>query len=119
MARCEQGYLCDVCGDEVESISNSDLYLRFVTGEIAAGDLLAAPERHLLCNPFNAQFIESEQVPKVYAEGDFDRRQLDSDYVQHQSQLLTRGWHRLQELAALEAPLPLAEYPLPEFRKQG
>ena len=29
MARCDQGYLCDVCGDEVENIRESDLYLRF------------------------------------------------------------------------------------------
>ncbi len=119
MARCEQGYLCDVCGDEVENISDSDLYLRFVTGQIASGDLLAAPERHLLCNPFNAQFIDTDAVPRVYASGDFDRRQLDDEYVQQQSQLLTRGWQRLQELAALEQPIPLADYPLPEFRSHG
>ena len=34
MARCDQGYLCEVCGEEVEDISNSDLYLRFIIGEI-------------------------------------------------------------------------------------
>src|SRR5262249_26300165 len=28
MARCEQGYRCDVCGQEVEAINESDLYLR-------------------------------------------------------------------------------------------
>ncbi len=32
MARCDHGYLCDVCGEEVDSIRDSDLYLRFVTG---------------------------------------------------------------------------------------
>ena len=38
MAPCDQGYLCDVCGDEVEEIFESDLYLRFVIGEIALHD---------------------------------------------------------------------------------
>ena len=28
MARCDQGYLCDVCGQDVEAITESDLYLR-------------------------------------------------------------------------------------------
>lgn len=43
MARCDQGYLCDVCGEEVESIRESDLYLRFVTGELSSNELLARP----------------------------------------------------------------------------
>ena len=43
MARCDQGYLCEVCGEEVESIRESDLYLRFVTGELSSNELLAAP----------------------------------------------------------------------------
>lgn len=59
MVRCEQGYLCDVCKQEVESIRDSDLYLRFVIGELPSRHLLAAPERHLRCNPVNAQFIDS------------------------------------------------------------
>ena len=33
MAKCEEGYLCEVCGCDVEEISDSDLYLRFVIGE--------------------------------------------------------------------------------------
>ena len=32
MAKCEEGYLCDVCGGDVEEITDSDLYLRFVIG---------------------------------------------------------------------------------------
>ena len=32
MAKCDQGYICDVCGDEVEEIIESDLYLRYVVG---------------------------------------------------------------------------------------
>ena len=32
MAKCEEGYLCDVCGGDVEEITDSDLYLRYVVG---------------------------------------------------------------------------------------
>ena len=34
MARCDQGYLCEVCGRDVEAITESDLYLRYVLGEV-------------------------------------------------------------------------------------
>ena len=34
MARCERGYLCEVCGGEVEELTESDLYLRYVLGEV-------------------------------------------------------------------------------------
>jgi len=116
MARCEQGYLCDVCGDEVESIRDSDLYLRFVIGELPSRQLLAAPERHLRCNPVNAQFIDDPGFPAVYAPGFFDRRELDPQYVRQRTTLITRGWKRLQELADNAQSVPLPEYPLPEFR---
>ena len=34
MAKCEEGYLCDVCGGDVEEITDSDLYLRYVIGQL-------------------------------------------------------------------------------------
>ena len=34
MAKCEQGYMCDVCGKDVEDITDSDLYLRYILGEV-------------------------------------------------------------------------------------
>ena len=34
MAKCEEGYLCDVCGGDVAEITDSDLYLRYVIGEV-------------------------------------------------------------------------------------
>jgi hypothetical protein len=117
MARCEQGYLCDVCKEEVESIRDSDLYLRFVIGELPSRHLLAAPERHLRCNPVNAQFIDSPDFEPVFVEGDFDRRLFDAEFVRTRTLLVTRGWLRLQELAELAQSVPLPEYPLPEFRK--
>jgi hypothetical protein len=118
MARCDQGYLCDVCGDEVENIRESDLYLRFVIGEIVAKSLLAAPERHLRCNPVTAQFIDHPDFEPVVVEGDFDRRLFDADYSRQRAELVTRGWLRLQELFEQAQTVPLPEYPLPEFRQR-
>ena len=43
MVRCEQGYRCDVCGQDVEEIVDSDLYLRYVLGEVPPELLLNTP----------------------------------------------------------------------------
>ncbi len=117
MARCDEGYLCEVCGEEVASISNSDLYLRFVIGEIGARALLAAPERHIRCNPVQAQFIVDDAFEPVVVEGPFDKRTLEPDDVRQREQLVTRGWQRLRELAG--SGLPISDYPLPEFRRSS
>jgi hypothetical protein len=114
MARCDQGYLCDVCGEEVAEIVDSDLYLTFILGRVEARALLARPERHIRCNPVQAQFIVDERFPPMNAEGAFDKRQLDPDDVRSQEEIVTRGWRRLQEVVALR--IPISEYPLPEFR---
>lgn len=114
MARCEQGYLCEVCGEEVAHISDSDLYLRFIIGEVDSRALLTAPERHLRCNPTQAQFIVDKGFEPVWVEGPFDKRQLDPADVKEREELITRGWRRLQEVASLG--IPIAEYPLPEVQ---
>ena len=115
MARCERGYLCDVCGEEVAEITDSDLYLGYVIGAVASRDLLSRPERHIRCNPVQAQFIVDERFVPIFVEGPFDKRRLDADYVRAQEQVVTRGWKRLQEVAGLQ--IPISEYPLPEFRR--
>jgi hypothetical protein len=112
MARCEQGYLCEVCGDEVEDIADSDLYLRFIVGEIDARFLLSAPERHIRCNPVQAQFIVADGFDPVVVEGPFAKQNLDSDDVRRREELITRGWQRLREVKQLG--IPVSEYPLPE-----
>ncbi len=116
MAPCEQGYVCDICDEEVSSIRDSDLYLRFVTGQIDSRQLLTAQERHLRCNPVTAQFIETPEFEPVTMHGPCSKLKLDIDYVRRQSELMTRGWHRLQELAETSHTLPINKYPLPEFR---
>lgn len=118
MAHCDQGYLCDVCGDEVEDITESDLYLRYVTGEVDGRALLATPERHIRCNPTVAQFIVDPAFAPVVVDGVFSKTELDPQFVAERESLVTRGWRRLQELAAQGIAQPLNEYPLPEFRRE-
>lgn len=112
MARCEQGYLCDVCGAEVEDIADSDLYLRYVLGEVDPETLHRSPERHLACNPTLAQFIEVDGFPAPVVEGYFDRRALDPAFDAAESARVTAGYLRLRAiLAGVEADI--TAYPLP------
>jgi hypothetical protein len=110
MASCERGYLCEVCGDEVAEITDSDLYLRYVIGEVDARRLLSTPERHIRCNPTLAQFIVAEGFEPVVVDGPFAKSQLDPPDVVAREGLVTRGWRRLQEVRTLG--LAIAEYPL-------
>ena len=114
MARCERGYLCDVCGEEVAEIVDSDLYLSYIVGLVDSRALLARPERHIRCNPVQAQFIVDARFPLVTVEGPFGKQALDPQYVAAQEDLLTRGWRRLQEVGTLG--IAISEYPLPEIR---
>ena len=114
MARCERGYLCRVCGGEVEEIVDSDLYLRFVLGEVDPEKLHLLPECHVRCDPALAQYVIDKRFEPVVCEGPFDKRTLDAAWVAEEEARVTRGWRRLQEVLTLQ--IPLAEYPLPEVR---
>ena len=114
MAKCDEGYLCEICGEEVENITDSDLYLRYVIGMIDPETLHTTPERHIRCNPSLAQFILDERFADVDA-GEFSKENLDTGFVREREILVTRGWRRLEELSRQEG-LSLLEYPLPEFR---
>ncbi len=81
MAKCEEGYLCDVCGKDVEAITDSDLYLRFVIGLVDPETLHTTRERHIRCNPALAQFIVADDFKTVAVEGPFDKRTLDPQHV--------------------------------------
>jgi hypothetical protein len=116
MAKCDEGYLCEICGADVAEITDSDLYLRYVIGEIDPETLHTRRERHIRCNPVLAQFIVDDVFTPVLVDGAFDKRQLDAAYVRQRQSLVTRGWRRLKEIAGLE--LPIIDYPLPEFRAQ-
>ena len=114
MARCEEGYLCDVCGGDVEEITDSDLYLRYVVGMVDPESLHTTRERHIRCNPVLAQFIVDDRFPPVAVDGPFDKRLLDPADVRQREQLFTRGWRRLREVAGSD--LAIVDYPLPEVR---
>jgi hypothetical protein len=112
MAQCEQGYLCDVCGRDVESILESDLYLRFVLGEVPPEELHRSPERHIRCNAILGQFIVCDSFEPIEAKGFFAKDALDPEFVAEEEARVTRGYLRLVELASLDASI--IDYPLPE-----
>jgi len=114
MAICERGYLCEVCGGDVAELAESDLYLRYVLGEVDPEMLHACPERHIRCNPALAQFIVAEGFAPVAVEGPFAKAGLDPAFVASEEERVTRGYLRLHELSA--AGVPITAYPLPEAR---
>ena len=113
MAKCDEGYLCDVCGNDVASLTDSDLYLRYIVGMLDPEVLHTTPERHIRCNPSLAQYIVADDFEPVVVEGPFDKRNLDPEYARQQELLFTRGWQRLNEVAGEE--MRIVDYPLPEI----
>ena len=113
MAKCDEGYICHVCGEDVENVLQSDLYLRFVIGEVDPELLHTTPERHIRCNPTLAQFIVADDFEPISADGDFCKSKLDSQYVAEKEQLVTRGWQRLKEIKAMR-DVSILDFPLPE-----
>lgn len=116
MARCDEGYLCDVCGKDVEAITESDLYLRYVLGEVSPLELPTRRERHIRCNPAGAQYIVDPNFEPVRCAGAFAKDMLDAEFVRAEETRVTRGWRRLQEIPSLGIAIP--EYPLPEVRQR-
>lgn len=114
MAKCEEGYLCDVCGGDVEEIVESDLYLRYVIGMVDPEELHTTRERHIRCNASLAQFIVDDDFEPVAVEGPLDKRQMDAAFVREREILVTRGWRRLREVMGQE--MSLIDYPLPEVK---
>nr|WP_220498116.1 hypothetical protein [Rhodopirellula sp. JC639] len=112
--KCDEGYRCDVCGQDVTSIVESDLYLRYVIGELDPETLHTAAERHIRCNPVLAQFIDDDQFEPVVIAGPMALAHLDGDFVAQRRQLVSRGYRRLLEIVDWPGDRDLTEYPLPE-----
>ena len=112
MAKCDEGYLCEVCGKDVAELTDSDLYLRYIVGMLDPEVLHTTAERHIRCNPTLAQYIVADDFEPVVVDGPFDKHTLDPQFVRQQERLLTRGWQRLKEVAGKE--LKIIDYPLPE-----
>ena len=112
MAQCEQGYLCDVCGLEVEAITESDLYLRYVLGEVPP---LSLPTQRRTAHPLQSGHGSVHRGSRVWGgrcEGMFAKEHLDAAFVAEEERRVTRGWRRLQEIPTLGVAIP--DYPLPE-----
>jgi hypothetical protein len=110
MAQCETGYLCEVCGRDVEAITESDLYLRYVLGEVPIFVLHQQRERHIRCNPALAQYIVDPGFEPVRCDGMFAKCEMDGEFVVGEERRVTAAWRRLQELPTLG--LSIDEYPL-------
>lgn len=110
MAKCDEGYRCEVCGLDVEAIVESDLYLRYVLGEVPLELLHRLPERHINCNPALAQYIVDPDFPPTNCDGPFGKSNMDPAYVRTEEARVSRGWRRLQAIPTLG--LTVAEYPL-------
>jgi hypothetical protein len=112
MAGCERGYLCTICGQDVEEITESELYLRYVIGDLEWEALDRSPERHIRCNPVLAQFIVHDTFDAVEVDGPFAKTELDPEFVRNEEARITSGYLRLRELQG--ANLPIFAYPLPD-----
>ena len=110
MAKCDEGYLCDVCGKPVDEITESELYLRFVLREVQLEELHVTPERHIECNPVQAQFIVDERFAAPKVEGMFDKRMLEDDEVKRMERRVTAAFRRLHDVTG--SGLPVEDYPL-------
>ena len=112
MARCDEGYLCQVCGQEVERLRDSDLYLRYVLGEVPAAALRSEPERHLRCNPTLAQFIVHPRFdPPCHSDGPFAKHGLDPEFVRQREEVVTAAYERLLQLQQHRSGIRIADYP--------
>lgn len=109
MARCDEGYRCEVCGGDVESIIESDLYLRYVLREVAVDELHRLPERHIRCNPVLAQFIVDHDFSPVECPGVFNKTLLMPSDQKSEEARVTKAWRRLRQVSILG--IPIAEYP--------
>jgi hypothetical protein len=107
--KCDEGYVCEVCGRDVEAITESDLYLRYVLGEVPLERLHLQRERHIRCNPSLAQFIVDERFEPVVCDGPFGKPSLDAAFVCEEESRVTAAWRRLQAIPTLG--LHITEYP--------
>jgi len=94
----------------VETVAESDLYLRFVLGEVPLERLHRLPERHLRCNPALAQYIVDPAFEPVVCDGPFGKSELAPEFVAEEEQRVSRGFRRLRTIPTLGLSVP--EYPL-------
>ncbi len=119
MAKCEEGYLCEVCGGDVENLRDSGLYLQFILGWIDPETLHTRRECHIQCLPALAQFIDDDRFEfNQPVTGEFSREALDAAFVRERVESVSRAYRRLCELDAMRDRPPVIEYLLPEFAEK-
>ena len=91
-------------------MTESDLYLRFVLGEVPLEMLHRLPERHIRCNPALAQYIVHPDFEPVACDGPFAKAAMDAAFVAMEEARVTRGYRRLLAIPTLGLSVP--EYPL-------
>ena len=113
MAKCDGGYFCYSCGEYVDNITQSELYLRYVMGEVPHDRLLELPDGHITCNPNLAQYIVDDrfELDKVVEEPALRKQNRDPDFVREEEERVSRAWRHLQALPG--SGIPMSEYPLP------
>lgn len=112
MARCDEGYLCHICGEEVKRIDESTLYLQYVLGWLAVEQLRQHPEAHLACSPSLSQFILDDSFPEVQADADWHKSRLDPVFREQREQQVTAAYQRLKNLQKHRRDYKILEYPL-------
>ena len=108
MARCDEGYRCAACGRDVEALTESGLYLRYLLGEIALDQLHRTPELHIHCDPALAQYIVDPAFPPLECPGPFAKSGFAAGFVAQEEARVTGAWRALQKLP--ESGLTIAEY---------
>lgn len=113
MAKCDGGYFCYSCGEYVENITVSELYLRYVMREVPYEKLLETVDGHIRCNANLAQYIVDDRFEPVEVdEPKLAKANLDPAFVRAQEERVTRAWRHLQALP--QSGIPMREYPLDE-----
>jgi len=119
MAKCDGGYFCYACGEYVDNITQSELYLRYVMGEVPHDRLLELPDGHITCNPDLAQYIVDDrfECDAAVDEPALRKENRDPAFVRSEEERVSRAWRHLQSLPG--SGIPMSEYPLAKPESEG
>ncbi len=99
MARCDEGYVCAVCQQPVDTLPESLLYLRYLLGEVGVEALGQHRECHLRCCPEVAQYIVHRDFAAMVCEGPFGKENFDAAFRASEEKRFTEAWTTMHEAA--------------------
>ena len=117
MAKCEEGYLCDVCGGDVAEITDSDLYLRYVIGMLDPEMLHTTPRA---AHPLQSGAGAVHRRRRLRA-GRRRRARSTSGSSTPLRPRAASGWSPAAGGGSRKSPrwsVPIIDYPLPEVIEQ-